>query len=754
MEMKALKKLRKLSNIIFLFILIFLIYNSAATAKYFQGELKNFIQTEHKITVPVFEPQQRIKIKAVEDTYITAVGKEDLKLEKGEEYYISQFYFDLAKTAGSKIKAAEKNQVSESELESAKSFWGIQVLASSTKEKAQEFKNELKRQFEVELMIIEEDSLFKVIAGNYEQKNEAEILKRQLETAGYNNLWSREIEKRSYKAENNSRTAETEQKERVEENNSINAESDKSEIGLIFFDKKGEKLREAYVLKISGTFEVEEKIFSGEYSFGPIANSVLFSYKTDLEDLTAYLLQNYFNPGAPQEALKAQAVIFRSSLLYQLEVQGARLESLSELDFSSVSPIFKEAVSATKNEVLINGDSFYYNDDFSLRKIKKPKAGIIPLAQAKYSYQEIINYYYDRSQIANLNDLLDTEEKFRARIERGLYFKEIRQRSWQGPRVLTVIDYDLSLNNLTLKPVLARGIVPGREDLSELIKEHSALAGVNGGYFHYSGRPLGLLYINGDLVSEPLYNRSALLIDQNGEISFAQVDWKAEFKSDAVSDKIKIDGVNREVKDGEIVLFNHFYGYQLPALENKYYDIVVRDDKILGVESEKGVQTPIPPDGYVLRVSALRNEIRNLIPQLKGSNASLNYNLTPDFQKKNILHAVGAGPRLLKNSEVFINGQEENFQNDIIKGRAPRTAIGLTKDNHLLFLTIDGRQSDYSIGMTLSELARTLKSLGAVDAVNLDGGGSARMVIRGFTMSNPSEERLISNGVLVKEENK
>ncbi|PUU86419.1 MAG: sporulation domain-containing protein, partial [Halanaerobium sp.] len=35
--------------------------------------------------------------------------------------------------------------------------------------------------------------------------------------------------------------------------------------------------------------------------------------------------------------------------------------------------------------------------------------------------------------------------------------------------------------------------------------------------------------------------------------------------------------------------------------------------------------------------------------------------------------------------------------------------------------------------------------------VNLDGGGSARMVIRGFTMNNPSEKRLISNGVIVDE---
>ena len=68
-------------------------------------------------------------------------------------------------------------------------------------------------------------------------------------------------------------------------------------------------------------------------------------------------------------------------------------------------------------------------------------------------------------------------------------------------------------------------------------------------------------------------------------------------------------------------------------------------------------------------------------------------------------------------------------------------------------LTIDGRQSALSIGMTLEETAELLKELGAVEAMNLDGGASARMVIRGFTMNSPSADRLISNGVIVNKEN-
>jgi hypothetical protein len=63
----------------------------------------------------------------------------------------------------------------------------------------------------------------------------------------------------------------------------------------------------------------------------------------------------------------------------------------------------------------------------------------------------------------------------------------------------------------------------------------------------------------------------------------------------------------------------------------------------------------------------------------------------------------------------------------------PRTAIGITQSGHLLLLTVDGREPGHSDGMTRYELAQTLLSYGAYDAVNFDGGGSTTLV-----MANPS----------------
>lgn len=59
----------------------------------------------------------------------------------------------------------------------------------------------------------------------------------------------------------------------------------------------------------------------------------------------------------------------------------------------------------------------------------------------------------------------------------------------------------------------------------------------------------------------------------------------------------------------------------------------------------------------------------------------------------------------------------------------PRTAAGVTADGHLLLMTVDGRQPGFSEGMSLRELAAFMLAHGAVDALNLDGGGSTTMAI-------------------------
>jgi hypothetical protein len=104
-------------------------------------------------------------------------------------------------------------------------------------------------------------------------------------------------------------------------------------------------------------------------------------------------------------------------------------------------------------------------------------------------------------------------------------------------------------------------------------------------------------------------------------------------------------------------------------------------------------------------------------------------------------NAIGGGPRLVQNGKVHITFQEELFTGSGFQNEAnyARTAVGWTRDNRLILLVVDGRQPGHSLGLTLTQLARMLISLGCVEAMNLDGGGSSAFVVNGKLLNRPSD---------------
>lgn len=85
--------------------------------------------------------------------------------------------------------------------------------------------------------------------------------------------------------------------------------------------------------------------------------------------------------------------------------------------------------------------------------------------------------------------------------------------------------------------------------------------------------------------------------------------------------------------------------------------------------------------------------------------------------------------------------------------RHPRTAVGYDLDERRVWLlVVDGRQPPHSAGMTLPELADLFEALGAEEALNLDGGGSTTLVLRGEAVNRPSDaagERPVVNALAV-----
>lgn len=102
--------------------------------------------------------------------------------------------------------------------------------------------------------------------------------------------------------------------------------------------------------------------------------------------------------------------------------------------------------------------------------------------------------------------------------------------------------------------------------------------------------------------------------------------------------------------------------------------------------------------------------------------------------------AIGGGPVLLKDHEIFISNKEEqkfvNGEND----RHPRTAMGYTENGKLIILVIQGRMPGVADGTTLKETARILQQLGCIEGLNLDGGGSSCMLVNGKETIKPSDK--------------
>ena len=111
------------------------------------------------------------------------------------------------------------------------------------------------------------------------------------------------------------------------------------------------------------------------------------------------------------------------------------------------------------------------------------------------------------------------------------------------------------------------------------------------------------------------------------------------------------------------------------------------------------------------------------------------------------LQVFSFGPVLLQDGSISVT---ENEEVGMAMASNPRTAIGYLGKNHYVFVVSDGRTSE-SAGLSLYELASFMKSLGVVDAYNLDGGGSSTMVFKGEVINTPTtnghstQERAVSD---------
>ena len=299
-----------------------------------------------------------------------------------------------------------------------------------------------------------------------------------------------------------------------------------------------------------------------------------------------------------------------------------------------------------------------------------------------------------------------------------------------------------------LKPVLARDKVPGRATVKSMSDEYNAIAAVNASYFALSGEILGNTKIDGLVAGTTYFTRSTMGINDDGSTFFGKSAYYGKVTIDGAS--IDIGGVNSERGADSAVIYNKYQG-ATTGTNDFGVEYVVESGIISAIYTEHG-NNAIPANGFIVSAHGKAAELfknAQIGDSVTFDESIINVDDTGDFD--NAIQVIGAGPRLVKNSNIYVTVNEEQFPNDIKIGRAPRTAVGVTKYGDYILAVVDGRQA-HSKGCTLQEWASILlNDFGAVNAINLDGGGSTELVVKGSLVNSPSDgyERPVGDSLIL-----
>ncbi len=307
--------------------------------------------------------------------------------------------------------------------------------------------------------------------------------------------------------------------------------------------------------------------------------------------------------------------------------------------------------------------------------------------------------------------------------------KHIRMtRYYDGrPVRINVVEIDRGLaKNYELKPALSSTYdnLQSKRTITTIAKNTNSIVALNGTFFKpQTGVPLGTLMIDKKMYTGPIYNRVALGIFDDG-FDVARVEMNAKLSSKGHT--LKIDNINQpRMLSSYVLAYTSEWGKMSPATPKYGYQIAIKDNTIIQSSSNPLV---IPEGGYVIVAP-----LRALEPFLKSSKVKVEIGTQPEW--KNVKHIISGGPYLVKDGDVYVDISAQKL--NAIGGKNPRSAIGYTKDNTLIMVAVDGREYQ-SVGMTLWQLGSFMKSLGCVNAINLDGGGSTVMYVNGQVVNNPA----------------
>lgn len=309
------------------------------------------------------------------------------------------------------------------------------------------------------------------------------------------------------------------------------------------------------------------------------------------------------------------------------------------------------------------------------------------------------------------------------------------------------LEMSLRASGIKLKPIwTTTNTLVGTAPLIQTAQQYSAVAAINGGYFNRNNRfPLGAIRRDDQWLSSPILNRGAIAWNDSGQFYIGRLNLVETLISNN-NLQLPILTLNSGYVQSGIARYTPAWGATYTPLTDNEIILVVEKNQVINrlIGGKVGeITVSIPQDGYLL---IFRGKATSNVSSLPiGSSEKITSFTTPaDFSRYS--HIVGAGPVLVQNGQIVLDGKGEKFSDAFIVQKAVRSGICTTITGNLMIAAVHNRAG--GAGPTLAEHAKLMQLLGCVNALNLDGGSSTSLYLGGQLLDrSPNTAAPVHNGI-------
>ncbi|MEG4070625.1 phosphodiester glycosidase family protein [Microcoleus sp. Pol11C2] len=290
-------------------------------------------------------------------------------------------------------------------------------------------------------------------------------------------------------------------------------------------------------------------------------------------------------------------------------------------------------------------------------------------------------------------------------------------------------------SGVKIRPILSNPPTDqGTAPLLQTAEVSGAAAAINAGFFNRINRlALGAIRRDNKWLSGPILNRGAIAWNDRGEFAIERFTLQETLITPA-NQFLPVSHLNSAYVQPGIGRYTPDWGTTYTPLSGNEIVVTVADERVVSQSPGGAPGTtsfPIPANGYIL---ALRSDFSPASQFTPGTLLRLETNSFPaDFNR--FPYILGGGPVLVQNSRVVLDAKAEGFSDAYVRQTAIRSAIGRNAAGNLLIVAVHNRAG--GAGPNFAELAQILQQMGAVEALNLDGGSSTSLYLGGSLLDRP-----------------